>query len=468
MGHHLLSNMVNVRAALDALTLEADGVDGKAVYIYGEGWDFGEMAKNARDVNASQLNIGGTGIGVFNDRLRDAARGGGPFAPLPEQGFITGLLETPNDFEVRSPDEQEARLLEYHDWIRASLAGNLRDFPLQKASGDVVSAENIKYNGAPTGDTLDPQENINYVSAHDNETLFDVVQAKAPTDTLLADRIRMNNLGIDLVMLGQGVPFFHAGDELLRSKSLDRNSYNSGDWFNRLDFTYQSNNWAVGLPPQGDNKDKWSIIQPLLADETLKPSGQDIQSALAHFEEMLRIRKSSKLFRLETSDQIKQHLTFLNTGPNQQLGLIVMRLSNSGSDRLADPYGEIVVLFNASANEQSFTAGELKDVPLELHPLLAASIKQASFDQATGTFKVPARTTVVYVAGEQAQPAPVPTATTAPTSAPPTAVPPTAVPPTAQPTSPATEPSSGPLPIVAIVGAAIAAIAGFIFMRRRK
>ena len=72
MGHHLLSNMVNVRKALDALTLDKDGVDGKSIYIYGEGWDFGEMANNARGVNASQLNIGGTGIGVFNDRLRDA------------------------------------------------------------------------------------------------------------------------------------------------------------------------------------------------------------------------------------------------------------------------------------------------------------------------------------------------------------------------------------------------------------
>ena len=159
-------------------------------------------------------------------------------------------------------------------------------------------AENIKYNGKPAAYTLDPQENINYVSAHDNETIFDAVQAKAPTGTLLADRMRMNNLALDLVMLGQGVPFFHAGDDLLRSKSLDRNSYNSGDWFNQLDFTYQSNNWAVGLPPAGDNADKWPIIQPLLADAKLKPSSADIQSASAHFAEMLKIRKSSNLFRL--------------------------------------------------------------------------------------------------------------------------------------------------------------------------
>jgi pullulanase/glycogen debranching enzyme len=118
MGHHTLDNMRNVRKALDSLTLEKDGVDGKTIYIYGEGWDFGEVANNARGVNASQLNIGGTGIGVFNDRLRDGARGGGPFAPLPEQGFTTGLLEAPNDYEARPPEDQEARLIEYMDWIR--------------------------------------------------------------------------------------------------------------------------------------------------------------------------------------------------------------------------------------------------------------------------------------------------------------------------------------------------------------
>ena len=69
----------------------------------------------------------------------------------------------------------------------------------------------------------------------------------------MADRVRMQNLGNSLVMLSQGVPFFQAGDDMLRSKDMDRNSYNSGDWFNRLDFTYETNNWGVGLPP-ADNQ----------------------------------------------------------------------------------------------------------------------------------------------------------------------------------------------------------------------
>jgi len=79
MGHHSKGNMLKLREALDSLTLEGDGVDGSEIYVYGEGWNFGEVADNARFEQATQLNMGGTGIGTFNDRLRDAVRGGGPF-----------------------------------------------------------------------------------------------------------------------------------------------------------------------------------------------------------------------------------------------------------------------------------------------------------------------------------------------------------------------------------------------------
>ncbi len=102
----MLEDMQAVRAALDALTLEGDGVDGKSIYIYGEGWDFGEVANNGRGKNATQLNIAGTGIGVFNDRLRDAVRGGNPFNDPREQGFVTGLVFTNNSNEKRDAETQ--------------------------------------------------------------------------------------------------------------------------------------------------------------------------------------------------------------------------------------------------------------------------------------------------------------------------------------------------------------------------
>ncbi|MBN1963607.1 MAG: pullulanase-type alpha-1,6-glucosidase, partial [Anaerolineae bacterium] len=210
MGHHMVDNMAHVRAALDALTLEEDGVDGKSIYVYGEGWNFGEVANNARGPNATQLNVGGLGIGTFNDRIRDAARGGSPFGDWQFQGFVNGLYTDHNGITGGTDEERLARLLHYADQIRVGLAGNLRDFTFENATGDSVTGAEIDYNGSPTGYTLDPQEHIIYVSAHDNETLFDKIQYAAPAGATVPDRVRMQNMGISLVALSQGVPFYHA------------------------------------------------------------------------------------------------------------------------------------------------------------------------------------------------------------------------------------------------------------------
>lgn len=70
MGHMLVRTMHRIQESLRRLTLEKDGVDGGSMYLYGEAWDFGEMACNQRGRNACQLNIHGLGIGAFNDRFR--------------------------------------------------------------------------------------------------------------------------------------------------------------------------------------------------------------------------------------------------------------------------------------------------------------------------------------------------------------------------------------------------------------
>ncbi len=402
MGHHMVSNMQHVREALDALTLENDGVDGKAIYIYGEGWDFGEVAANARGINATQLNLGGTGIGTFNDRIRDAARGGSPFGDWQFQGFVNGLYTNNNGITGGTEDEQLTRLLHLEDLIRVGLAGNLKDYSLVDGTGATVTGADVDYNGKPAGYTLDPQEQIAYVEAHDNETLFDKIQYAAPADTSTADRARMQWLGLDVAMFSQGVPFFHAGGDMLRSKSEDGNSYNSGDWFNRLDFTYQTNNWAVGLPNQAD---KWPIIQPLLANPDLQVTPEDIQNTVAHFQEILQIRKSSKLFRLETAQDVMDRLVFYNTGPDQTPGLIVMSISDLGDLADLDPDHEmVVVLFNATPGEITFSDAAFTGQSLELHPVQVNSndpiVQGASFNSASGTFTVPGLTTAVFVLPE--------------------------------------------------------------------
>jgi pullulanase-type alpha-1,6-glucosidase len=426
MGHHMVADMQAVREALDALTLEADGVDGKRIYLYGEGWNFGEVADNARGVNATQANMAGTGVGTFNDRLRDAVRGGTPFDGQTEQGFINGLYYDANDFDQGTEEAQLERLLQFSDLIRVGLAGNLRNYWLMPQNGRRTTASGIDYNDSPAAYTDDPQENIIYISKHDNETLFDIIQYKAPLDSTMDERVRMQNMGLSIVALSQGVPFFQAGSDMLRSKSLDRNSYNSGDWFNRLDFSYETNNWAVGLPPAADNQDMWPLMATILSSEGLTPDQDHILRTVAHFQEMLQIRQSSPLFRLQTADQVSDRLVFHNTGPFQQPGLIVMSLSDSGGENLDANYGLIVVLFNANDEAQQFTEALFTDLPLSLHPVQQSSadavVQTAAFAPSPATFTVPGRTTAVFVLAEADTPselvAPEPEPTPEPTLAP--------------------------------------------------
>jgi hypothetical protein len=206
------------------------------------------VANDARFVQATQLNMAGTGIGTFNDRLRDAVRGGGPFDENPRvQGFGSGCCPTRTATPVNGDEaKQRADLLLDMDQIRVGMAGNLRDYTFVDRTGKTVKGSEVDYNGSPTGYTADPQENVLYVSAHDNETLFDSLAFKLPQGTSMADRVRMQQLSLSTVALGQGVSFFHAGTDMLRSKSLDRNSYDSGDHFNVLDFSYGTNNFGVG------------------------------------------------------------------------------------------------------------------------------------------------------------------------------------------------------------------------------
>jgi pullulanase-type alpha-1,6-glucosidase len=326
-------------------------------------------------------------------------------------------------------------LLEYSDWIRVGLTGNLRDYVHTAANGREARGALIFYNGAPAGYTVDPHEQVVYVSAHDNETLFDVVQLKAPAGADVAERARMHNLALSITALSQGIPFIHAGDELLRSKSLDRNSYNSSDWFNRIDWTGQSNTFGAGLPPAGDNESNWPIMAPLLANAALRP-GPDLMLASAeHLREMLTIRGSTPLFRLRSGAEVQDKLRFFNVGPEQTPGLIVMAVADNGATRIDPNIGQVVTLFNATPDELSFSDPLFAGAELTLHDVLVSSsderVINARFDAASGTFSIPARTTAVFVGGEPlyaplgAQPEPTvdPEPTVAPTAEP-TALPP--------------------------------------------
>jgi pullulanase-type alpha-1,6-glucosidase len=183
MGHHSKQNMLAIRAALDELTLEADGVDGTAVYLYGEGWNFGEVADNARFEQATQGQLGGTGIGTFNDRLRDGVHGGSPVVgeSLFEQGFGTGLAGDPERQAartVRRPDPRPRPADRPREARPRRQPARLRVHRIRRRAEE---RRRGRLQRRAAGYADQPDEVINYVDAHDNETLYDLGVLKLPS-----------------------------------------------------------------------------------------------------------------------------------------------------------------------------------------------------------------------------------------------------------------------------------------------
>ncbi|WNM34664.1 pullulanase-type alpha-1,6-glucosidase [Streptomyces sp. Li-HN-5-11] len=389
MGHHPKANILAVRKALDALTPAKDGVDGKKIILYGEGWNFGEVANDARFVQATQANMAGTGIATFSDRARDAVRGGSPFDSDPGvQGFASGLYTDPNSSAANgTPAEQRARLLHYQDLIKVGLTGNLARYRFTDTDGKEVTGAEIDYNGVPAGYADAPGDALAYVDAHDNESLFDALAYKLPKDTSAADRARMQVLAMATAALSQGPVLSQAGTDLLRSKSLDRNSFDSGDWFNAIHWRCaDGNGFGRGLPMAADNQPKWPYAKPLLT--SVRVGCPEIEGASAAYRDLLRIRTTERAFSLATAERVQAALSFPLSGKDETPGVITMRL------------GGLVVVFNATPERQQQRVAALAGARYRLHPVQAAGsdpvVKTSSYEAATGTFTVPARTVAVF------------------------------------------------------------------------
>ncbi|MFD5463827.1 pullulanase-type alpha-1,6-glucosidase [Kitasatospora sp. NPDC127059] len=404
MGLDPKSTMLDVQAALRKMTPESDGVDGKNVFLYGEGWNFGTVANNARFEQATQANMAGTGIATFDDRIRDAARGGNfMLSSAPQQGFASGLYTDPNGSAANgTPEEQKARLLHQMDQLKVGLTGNLAGYSFTDSSGKAVTGAQVDYNGAPTGYAAKPGEAVEYVDAHDNTDLFDALAYKLPAGTPPADRARMQALGLSLTALTQGAGFAQAGSDLLRSKSLDSNSYDSGDWFNAIHWDpSQGNGWGRGLPMAKDNQELWPAAKSLLANPESTVGAADIRATSAQFQDFLRIKQSSPLFSLPTLADVQRRLSYPLSGtPGETPGVITLHLDGTG---LAGAQKGVTVVFNATPTAQAQTVAALKGTNQALHPVQAGGldgvVKQSGFDAATGTFTVPGRTVAVFVQG---------------------------------------------------------------------
>lgn len=404
MGHHPAAEMKRAKEALKSLTLEKDGVDGSRLYIYGEGWNFGEVANNALFTQATQGQLDGTGIGAFNDRLRDAVHGGGPFDEDHRvfQGFGSGAFSDFNGLDTRSEAERRADYLHRVDLVKLGLAGNLKDYTLTTYDGKTVLGAQLDYNGQGAGFASQPAENVNYVDAHDNETLFDLVTYKMPADAPMDHRVRMSLISQASVALSQSPSFWASGTEMLRSKSLDRDSFNSGDYYNAIDWTMHDNGFGHGLPVKSKNGAAWDHMRPLLENPDLKPSPEQIDTSSEIAMDFLRVRSSSRLFTLGSADLIRSKVSFPNSGEGAVDGTIVMLINDeagAGSDVDAALDGALVV-FNATDKTMTTAVDGLAGRVFKLHDAQAngsdAVVKDSSFDAKTGSVTVPARTVAVF------------------------------------------------------------------------
>lgn len=375
MGHHPKASILAAREAVRAV--DAD------TYFYGEGWNFGEVANDARFVQARQANLNGTEIGTFNDRPRDAVRSAALFL---------------GDKDVGKLKEQ--------NYIEIGMAGTLKDFVLKDYLGNTGKASQVSWNGQPAGYADDPADIINYVSKHDNESLWDKLQFQLPATVTIDDRVRIHNIALAIPLLSQGIPFLQMGDDLLRSKSMDRNSYNAGDWFNFVDFSKQSNNWNVGLPLAQDNQAAWDSIKAIANNPNTRAYPEHIAFAGDVFREFLQIRQSTALLRLTSGKDVMARVGFHNIGKNLTQGLIVMSVDDGqGLTDLDSAYDAMVVVINGTSSEKTHKVPTAQG--FVLHPVQQQSadnrLSSARFSPAgsDGNFVVPAYTAAVFVKPQQ-------------------------------------------------------------------
>ena len=225
--------------------------------------------------------------------------------------------------------------------LRAGAAASLRTALVPQPDGSRRPAAEIDYAGQPAGFTAQPAEAVNYVENHDNQTLFDNGVMKLPPDTPRAVRARAQWVALATVAFSQGVAYFHAGGELMRSKSLDRNSYNSGDWFNRIDWTGRQHAFGTGLPPEWDNRADWPAMRERLADPRIAPTPRETAWLRERFLELLRIRASTPLLRLSSADELRQRLTLLPVDD------AVLALHLDGRGRADARFDGLLLLVNA-------------------------------------------------------------------------------------------------------------------------
>ncbi|MDE7477264.1 MAG: type I pullulanase [Lachnospiraceae bacterium] len=276
MAVHDIDTMNVIRAALDEID--------PSIMVYGEGWTGGDCAisstQQALKANMSKIER----VGAFSDDIRDAIKGS--VFDAEDKGFISG---------------------------KAGMEESIK-FSVVAATShpQVMTSKNDK--GSKSW-AAQPGQSINYISCHDNLTFWDKL-AISNADDSEETRIRMNKLGSAIILTSQGVPFFQAGEELLRSKpsatvegGFDENSYASPDSTNSI-------KWA----------DKANVID-----------------TYEYYKGLIAFRKAHSALRMTTTTEIQNNLTFMSGLDANVVGYTITNNANG------DTAEAITVIFNANA-----------------------------------------------------------------------------------------------------------------------
>ena len=250
---------------MNAIREELDKID-PSIIIIGEGWEMSTPLQE--DLKASQRNAQAMPrIAHFNDSIRIALKGS-DFGDEKDRGFISGK-------------------------------NYLEDLLLRNIKGAMHLSSHSSY--------VDPEQVIQYVEAHDNLTLYDKLLRSNPDDSEEV-RIKRHTLATSIVLLSQGVPFIHGGQEFLRTKAGVANSYQSPDEINQFE---------------------WERVTTF-------------QESVAYVKGLIALRKSEYLFRLHTIEEIEAHFTILS----ENFNIVAFSLTNSEK--------KYIVIFNGNRSDTIF------------------------------------------------------------------------------------------------------------------
>jgi pullulanase len=288
--------------------------------IYGEPWTAGgsSLPGDMQTTKGRQRNLG---FSVFNDHFRDAIRGNNSF-PHPSRAYVTGEMSA-------------------LDKIINGVMGAINDF------------------------AASPAECINYVAAHDDYCLWDHIIAASghvfpqpciperldhiPVENQLNDpRVRRIVLALGIILTSQGIPFIHAGDEMIRTKYGNHNSYNSPDQINMIRWDWKKNHNEV-----------YQYIKGLV-----------------------KLRREHQAFRMTSRDQILSHFRRLMT-PDRVTAFLLVNHANG------DKWGNIVVIYNPHLKSQviCLPPGEWTVVVNEKEA--GTTITKTGINTASGCINVP-------------------------------------------------------------------------------